>query len=64
MKLSIVAYNPLQNLKVLQYLKANGMIRDVDKNTWPGFWIHEGLLSLEKKVEENKESLFAVGRIV
>ena len=37
------------------------MVRETDKNTWPGFWIQEGLLSLEQKVKENTESLFAVG---
>ena len=52
---------PLQNLKVLQYLKANGMVKGSDQKKWSHFWIYEGLLSLEKKVAENKESLFAVG---
>ncbi|MYE07187.1 MAG: maleylacetoacetate isomerase [Oligoflexia bacterium] len=52
---------PLQNLKVLQYLKANGMLSGSNQNRWPGFWIDKGLLSLEKKVAKNKESLFAVG---
>ncbi len=52
---------PLQNLKVLKYLK-NWQITESEKKKWSQFWIHEGLANVEKKIQENKQSPFAVGR--
>ena len=53
---------PLQNLKVLKYLKTRWQITELEKKKWIAFWIQEGLWALEKKVLENKQSFFAVGR--
>ncbi len=51
---------PLQNLKAIQYLKNQWQTRQL--KGWLNFWIREGLLSVEKKTQENKQSPFAVGR--
>ena len=53
---------PLQNLKVLKYLKSHYQISEHQKIQWIKFWIQNGLSSLEKKITENKLSPFAVGR--
>ena len=53
---------PLQNLKVLKYLKSHWQKKELDRKKWLQFWIQEGLSSVEKKIEKNKQSSFAVGR--
>ena len=50
---------PLQNLKVLRYLKSQGLGFTAKK--WPGFWIREGLLAVEKKAQELKQGPFFFG---
>lgn len=55
---------PLQNLKVLKYLKTNYSGRQKEITRWLSFWIRNGLSSVEKKVEENKYSPFAIGNSV
>ena len=52
---------PLHNLRVLKYLKKN-IGSSWDKNKWLQTWISKGLLTVEKKMEENRESVFAVGK--
>ena len=53
---------PLQNLKVLKYLKSHYQISEYQKTQWIKFWIQKGLSSLEKKIAENNLSPFAIGR--
>ena len=52
---------PLQNLKVLKYLKTNWSGRERNITQWLSFWIQNGLSSVEQKVKENKYRPFAVG---
>ena len=53
---------PLQNLKVLKYLKSHYQINEHQKTQWIKFWIQKGLFALENKIAENKIGPFAVGR--
>lgn len=53
---------PLQNLKVLKYLKSHYQISEYQKIQWIKFWMEKGFSVLEKKIKENKLSAFAVGR--
>lgn len=53
---------PLQNLNVLKYLKKRWQITEFEKKKWIQFWIQEGLSSVEKKIQENKQSPFTLGR--
>jgi len=53
---------PLQNLKVLQYLNTHWRAGEQDKKNWLSFWSREGLSSAEQKARANKQSPFAVGR--
>ena len=55
---------PLQNLKVLEYLKTNLSGRTVDRNKWLSFWIQKGLSTVEEKLKNNKGGPFAIGRTV
>lgn len=52
---------PLQNLKVLNYLKTNWSGKKEDIIQWIRFWIQNGLSSVEKKIKENKYRPFAIG---
>jgi maleylacetoacetate isomerase len=53
MALSIACdIHPLNNLRVLKYLKSNGLQQDqVDK--WYAHWIHEGFTAIEKQLESS-----------
>ncbi len=55
---------PLQNLKVLKYLKTSYSGRQKEITQWLSFWIQNGLSSVEKKARENKCSPFAIGNSI
>ena len=55
---------PLQNLKLLNYLKNKWRINEYNRKHWVQFWIRTGLLAVEKKISENPSGPFAFGRSV
>ncbi len=42
--------HPLNNLRVLKYLKQTMHASDADKDTWYKHWVHEGLAALEVRL--------------
>lgn len=42
---------PLQNLKVLQYIKSEFSLSDDQKNEWAKYWIERGLNSVEQMLQ-------------
>ncbi|MBP9674701.1 MAG: maleylacetoacetate isomerase [Bacteriovoracaceae bacterium] len=42
---------PLQNLKVLQYLQKELGVDEKNKDKWNAFWVSEGLFALEKRLQ-------------
>ena len=42
--------HPLNNLRVLKYLKHTLHVSDADKDTWYKHWVHEGLTALETRL--------------
>ncbi len=42
--------HPLNNLRVLKYLKHTLQVSDADKDTWYKHWVHEGLAALETQL--------------
>jgi maleylpyruvate isomerase len=42
--------HPLNNLRVLKYLKHTLHVSDADKDTWYKHWVHEGLAALETQL--------------
>ncbi|AOE49691.1 maleylacetoacetate isomerase [Kangiella sediminilitoris] len=47
--------HPLDNLRVLKYLKGELKVSDEQKLTWYAHWIHEGFKALESTLVEYKE---------
>ena len=48
--------HPLNNLRVMNYLKTELGHTDADVNVWYGHWIHEGFTGLEELVGEHSTS--------
>ena len=48
--------HPLNNLRVMNYLKAELGHPDADVNVWYGHWIHEGFAGLEQLVGQHSAS--------
>ena len=44
--------HPLNNLRVLQYLKAELAVADQQKSDWYLFWVAEGFKALERTIDE------------
>jgi len=60
--LSIVAdVHPLNNLRVLEFLKNDLMISESQKTTWYHHWIKKGFSALEKQLSNNHASLYCFG---
>lgn len=53
--------HPLNNLRVLQYLKNNLQITEDQKNTWYQHWIHIGFDAIEEMLPPD-HNLFAFGK--
>jgi maleylacetoacetate isomerase len=51
--------HPLNNLRVLNYLKENHRLED--KNGWYRHWVREGFDALEKRLEKNGKGRFCFG---
>ena len=47
--------HPIDNLRVLKYLKAELKVSDEDKDKWYAHWIHEGFRAIEKQLQSYKE---------
>lgn len=52
--------HPLNNLRVLKYLKDSLEISEKQKNDWYHHWIHEGFLPLEKQLSQTASN-FCIG---
>lgn len=53
--------HPINNLRILQYLKGELGISDEAKNTWYQHWIQQGFSAIEKQLSENVTGDFAFG---
>ena len=54
--------HPLNNLRVLDYLKTRFNRDDADTNQWYHNWIHEGFTALEKRISSSgKHGKFCIG---
>jgi len=45
--------HPLNNLRVLKYLKNTLHVSEADKDTWYKHWVHEGLAALETQLSRD-----------
>lgn len=45
--------HPLNNLRVLKYLKNTLKVSEADKDTWYRHWVHEGLAALEVQLSRD-----------
>jgi maleylacetoacetate isomerase len=60
--LSIIAdMHPLNNLRVLEYLKNDFMISETQKTAWYHHWIKKGFSALEKQLSKNAHFLYCFG---
>lgn len=53
--------HPLNNLRVLAYLKNQLQISETQKNAWYQHWIHEGFGALEQRLQEAATGKFCHG---
>jgi maleylacetoacetate isomerase len=53
--------HPLNNLRVLRYLKQDLQITDEARDTWYRHWVEQGLASVESMLGEGKSGRFSFG---
>lgn len=53
--------HPINNLRILQYLKGELGISDEAKDTWYQHWIQQGFSAIEQQLSENATGDFAFG---
>ncbi len=53
--------HPLDNLRVLKYLKSTLAVTDEQKSEWYAHWIHEGFAAIEKTLSKCSNGQYALG---